>query len=334
MEKAPSIPPASTEIANVWSSYMNDSMAVCVLQHFLDKTEDAEVRSVLEYALQLAQKHMQTVTNLLHQEQAAIPQGFTDRDAAIKAPRLFTDIFYLYYIQNMGKIGMTVYSLALAHSFRQDIVAFYTECLESSAELFNRASRIMLSKGVMVRPPFIPLPKQTAFVQKQSFFTGWFGERRPLHAIEIANLYINMQRNILGASLLTGFSQTAQSTEVREFMVRGKKIAAKHSEIFGSVLTESELPASNTWSIQPTESTEPPFSDKLMMYHTVSLIASGIGHYGTGLATSTRRDLSTHYTRLTAEIVSYAEDGANIMINNGWMEEPPLAANRRELSQV
>ncbi|WP_419158854.1 DUF3231 family protein [Rossellomorea sp. BNER] len=29
----------------------------------------------------------------------------------------------------------------------------------------------------------------------------------------------------------------------------------------------------------------------------------------------------------------YSEDGANIMIDNGWMEQPPLAADRDELAK-
>lgn len=70
------------------------------------------------------------------------------------------------------------------------------------------------------------------------------------------------------------------------------------------------------------------------MFHTTALIASGIGHYGTGLATSSRRDLSVQYTRLSAENARYAEDGANIMIENGWMEQPPLAADRDALANV
>ena len=33
------------------------------------------------------------------------------------------------------------------------------------------------------------------------------------------------------------------------------------------------------------------------------------------------------------EIALYAEDGANIMIKHGWMEEPPQADNRDKLIQ-
>ncbi|WP_397428635.1 DUF3231 family protein [Priestia koreensis] len=39
------------------------------------------------------------------------------------------------------------------------------------------------------------------------------------------------------------------------------------------------------------------------------------------------------YTRLCAEIINYAADGAHMMIENGWMEQPPQAADRRKLAE-
>jgi hypothetical protein len=82
-----------------------------------------------------------------------------------------------------------------------------------------------------------------------------------------------------------------------------------------------------------TNSTVSPFSDKLMMFHIAGLIASGIAQYGISISVSPRRDIGVMYTRLMAEIAKYSEDGANIMINNGWMEEPPKAADRDELAK-
>jgi hypothetical protein len=324
----------SGEIASLWSSYMNDSMSVCVIQYFLEKVEDTEVRPVLEYALSLAQKHIQKVTEIFNKEQYPIPHGFTNEDVNLSTPRLYSDTFMLIYIQNMGKIGMNGYSMALANTFREDVMTFYKECLATSSALFEMASKVMLSKGTMVRAPRISIPSMIDFVKKQSFLTGWFGERRPLSAVEVGNLFFNIQRNALGRSLLMGFGQVAESKEVREFMARGKEISSKHIEIFGSVLTKNDLPTPSTWDATPTNSITSPFSDKLMMFHVVALIAAGIGHYAAGMATSMRRDLSVHYVRLTAEISAYAEDGANIMIENGWLEQPPLASDREALANA
>ncbi|MGG7618985.1 DUF3231 family protein [Bacillus coreaensis] len=68
------------------------------------------------------------------------------------------------------------------------------------------------------------------------------------------------------------------------------------------------------------------------MFYVQSLNSIGIAHYGRGLSLSPRRDLGADYVRLTAETLHYAEDGMNIMIENGWLEKPPQATASDQLS--
>lgn len=70
-----------------------------------------------------------------------------------------------------------------------------------------------------------------------------------------------------------------------------------------------------------------------MMVLTSSLIASGIGQYGMSMSLSPRHDIAVQYSRLMVEIANYANDGASIMIENGWMEQPPMAADRKGLAK-
>ncbi|SPF33629.1 hypothetical protein SBF1_1230005 [Candidatus Desulfosporosinus infrequens] len=39
------------------------------------------------------------------------------------------------------------------------------------------------------------------------------------------------------------------------------------------------------------------------------------------------------YSRIIAELVLYAKDDADLMIEFGWLERVPEAANRKELKQ-
>jgi hypothetical protein len=324
----------AAEVSNLWNSYMNDSMAKCVLKHFLSKVEDIEVRPLIQYALELAQNHVHTVTEILKNEKHPIPHGFTDEDLDAAAPRLFTDIFFLLYLHNMSSNGLKAYSLALSLVTRPDIVEFYSECLASSKELNVRASQIMLSKGIYSRSPFIPTPEKVEFIAKQSYLEGLFEGTRPLDAVEITNIYSCLLSNILGKVLLTGFCQVAESQKVREYMYRGIKIAVKHIETFGSLLKKDNLPSLRTWDSEVTVSKVPPFSDKLMMFHTRILSSAGIANYGVSMSTSMRHDLGVNYGRLMAEFGHYGDDGLNLMINNKWLEQPPLAADRKELANI
>jgi hypothetical protein len=326
----------SAEIAQIWGSYMNDNLSSCILKYFLEKVEDNEIRPVIEYALELSQARLQKLTNFFDKENCPVPYGFTDEDVNTNAPRLYSDIYFLQYVQSMGMLGMNEYSMSVNFSTRSDIYSFFSEGLKEYNELHKRATDILLSKGLYVRPPYIPTPREQEvdFVKKQSFLTGWLGERRPLTTLEIANLHANIQRNSLGVGTLTGFSQVAKSKEVGQYMARGIGIASKHIKVFSSVLSEGNISAPMGSDTMVTDSTEAPFSDKLMMFHTTAMIALGIGYYGNSMAKSPRRDVASHYARLTAEIGLYSEDGANLMIKNGWLEEPPRMVDRNELVKV
>ncbi|AGK55963.1 DUF3231 family protein [Bacillus sp. 1NLA3E] len=186
-------------------------------------------------------------------------------------------------------------------------------------------TEILLNKGLSIRPPYITPQHQVEFVKKQSFLSGWFGEKRPLVALEISHLATNIQTNAMGRALAIGFAQTAKTADVRDYMVRVKEIAKKHIEIFHATLTEESLPAPMTWDSDILDSTKPPFSDKLMMYHICLMYITGIGNYGTALSQSIRKDLIQKYTRLISEVGLLAEDGANLTIKHGWMECPPQA---------
>ncbi|WP_019414540.1 DUF3231 family protein [Paenisporosarcina sp. TG20] len=323
----------SAEIASLWTSYQQDSLSICTIEFFLLNIKDREISTILKHALKLSQAHIQKLEAFFQKEEYPIPHGFSlEEDVNLESPRLFADDFYLFYIQNMGKIGMEGNTIALCNSARLDISEYYTECLNESSKLYNMSTGVMLSKGLFIRSPYIPKPKMVEYVQKQSYLAGKIN-RRPLNVIETSNIYFNLIQNQLGRTLAMGFSQVAKSQSVRDYMIRGMDISDKQVEVFGSILSEDHLPSASSWSTLPTDSTVAAFSDKLLMAHFNALNAAGIGHYGRSLSQSPRRDLGAHYIRLMAEIVKFAEDGANIMIDNSWLEQPPLAADRNKLAK-
>jgi hypothetical protein len=112
------------------------------------------------------------------------------------------------------------------------------------------------------------------------------------------------------------------------------EIASKAMEVFQSEFSREHLPTPTSWDTEVLDSQEAPFTDKLMMYHAGVATAASLGNYGGAVALSMRRDLVTHYTRLMSEAAQYAEDSAQLMIEQGWMEQPPQADNRTELMRV
>ncbi|HLO11803.1 MAG TPA: DUF3231 family protein [Pseudoneobacillus sp.] len=335
MENDHNVRLTSAELSNLWTQFMNDSMAACVLTHFLKHVEDKEIREILLFASDLSHSHLPIIKRFFTQENYPIPVGFTTSDDVyLDAPPLFTDIFMIIYMYVMTLHGLTGYAGGLSTSVREDQITYFTKCNSETMELYARVVKVMLNKGIVSRAPFINPPKGVDFVKKQSFLTGWFGKRRPLNAIEISGICYNTQKTSVKAVLEMGFSQVATSKELRQYFHRGANICEKQFETLNNLLSANHLPAPRKWTSEVTNSTVPPFSDKLMLFHIVSLISTAVGYLGAGLAISQRRDLSAIYELLIAEIGLYAEDGANLLIENGWLEQPPMADDRDKLANI
>ncbi|MFB3162595.1 DUF3231 family protein [Neobacillus sp. 179-J 1A1 HS] len=323
----------AAELSYLWTSYLADSMSVCVLKYFLVHIVDKEIKALITYALELSQKHVEFIREIFTKEKIQIPQGFTEQDVNFLAKRLFSDIFYLRYIRNMSKGGLVTYGRVLQNVYRQDIRSFYGECLTDTLELDSKAAMILLEKGLAMRPPVIPYPKKLEFVHKQSFILEGLGRREALTGTEVTNLYANVLTNRLGVAIAMAFSQVAKSNKVRKYFIRGKDVSLKHIKVLSSYLEMDSLSIPMGFEQEVTDSTESPFSDKLMMFHFNLMIYAGVGNYGIAISESQRTDLVVDYSRFNIEVLKLSEDGANLMIQNEWLEQPPLAANRRDLAK-
>lgn len=320
----------AAELSYLWATYIADSMSICVFRHFLENIEDKDIKSVIIHAMKLSEEHVNFIRDIYLMENIRIPRGFTEEDVNLNAKRLFSDTFYLYYLRNMSKGGLATHGRVLQNIYRADIRTFYNACLTDTIELDNSITSLLLEKGISVRPPVIPYPEKLEFVHKQSFILEGLSRRRVLTGTEVTNLYANIQTNHTGFCLAMAFSQVAKNETVRKYFSRGKEIAKKHVKALGSYLEMASLPTPMSSDHEVSESTEAPFSDKLMMFNFSLMIYAGIGNYGISISESQRSDLVADYLRLNGEVLKFSEDGANIMIANEWLEQPPMSADRND----
>jgi len=325
----------SAEISVLWATYMHYSMLACVFRYF-EKVEadESDIRPLMSETLGLSEKRIARVAEIFNKENITIPIGFTEKDVNLEAPRLFTDSYHLYYLRNMCRVGLTMNIFNLNISTRSDIIDFYNKSIATTTDLSNKVINVMLSKGILPRHPYIPISDQRDITRRTSFLGGLIGEKRPLLGLEITHLYANALINHIGRVLLTGFAQVAKSEKVRDYLIEGTKISDSLIEDFTSILREDGIPTPLPWDAGITDSTIAPFSDKLMMFHLTLLTAAGVGVYGVSLAASPRKDLGAKYAQLIANVGSYTLKGATIMVENGWMEEPPQGYKSEEASKV
>lgn len=322
----------ASEIANIWSQFQNDTMAICIYNYLINTTEDAAIREVLEFALSLAKKHIGTIKEYFIAEKFPIPHGFTEDDVDINAPKLYSDEFCLTYTYIMCVYGLAGYAAALSTNIRRDIRDYFVECQDETMELFNRSLDLMLSKGIVSRPPYINPPENYEFVQSKHYMKGILGGERPLNSIEISNVHWDLKKLQVEKALCISFAQVAKNEEVKKFFWRGVELEGKQIEILGSVLSLSHLPSPKSEESEITSSTIAPFSDRLMMFHKMIISSATMGLFGSAVATSQRLDLGMHYSRFSMELADYMVDGFKIMIKHKWAEQVPLSDDRKHLA--
>jgi hypothetical protein len=321
----------ASELGFVWLSYMADSMACQLLTYLHHVAEDVQIKEVLAYALHLSQKHVQRAGAFLQEAGYPKPIGFTEEDVRLEAPRLFSDGFVLLFLSHMGGMGAAVYGKALSAVAKDDIHQFYMEALASSAELCTRTKKLLLEKGLFPRSPYLPPQKHEDMVDDRRFLAGLFGDIRPLTALEVSNISYNMQSIEIVKTLQIAFAQVAEHEKVKALFLRGKQICMKQGDRMQNIFKKEELPLTLPRDLYVTNSTIAPFSDKLMMFVCSLLIGAGLEQYAFSLSTTIRRDIGLRYDELLVEMQKFSEDAAELMVEQHWLEQPPLAADRKSL---
>ncbi|USK68486.1 DUF3231 family protein [Peribacillus asahii] len=321
-------PFTSVEIGKLWVTYMGNSMASQILPYFLQHCEDEYIRTLLENGLALSKDFTQRIEKFLKKENFPIPVGFSKDDVNLGAPRLYEDEFYVQYLKYTAKAGLSIYSVAIPLVIREDIREFFVYANKCTDILLGQINNVLFEKKLIVKPPSIPTPEKPEFVNKQSYLNGWFGDVRPLHAMEIVHLYDNIENNITSKALLLGFYQTVKDEKIKSLFKKGLEMTDKAVKQCIEKLHSENLPTPSYIDHLVTTSDYPPFSDKIMLSHKLDMFSMKIRSFGNSLAVNGRRDIGALYVRNMTNVGVFVDDAANILIDKGWLESPPKAFDR------
>lgn len=197
-------------------------MSKSVSLYFLEKCKDTDIR-LIEYDLSIITKNLQEIEDIFNSVNFLLPIGLTEEDVHEDAGKLYSDVFMLHYVKIKSKFELINYCSSRSLCAREDVIKHFNSCIDSELDISNRADDILLSKGLFIRSPYIPIPERVEFVKKQSFMDGFVGDERPMQSREIGFAFINTQTNALGEALLMGFSQVAKDKKVQGFMSIGKE---------------------------------------------------------------------------------------------------------------
>jgi hypothetical protein len=321
----------SAEMGKLWATYMGNSMSSCIIRYYLQHVEDRDIKTLLENALKLTSEFMSTIKDIFDRENFPIPKGFGDEDVNLGAPRLFEDSYYVHYLKYAGKAGLSIYQVGIPLLYRKDVKEFFMYCMESTLVLMDQIKEILMHKGLIIKPPLIPVPEKVEFVQ-QDFLNGFLGHVRPLHALEIAHFYDNIENNVTSKALIMAFAQVAKDEKVRKLFERGTELTSTNIEHYMQKLHDENLPSPSFLDDLVTDSTFAPFSDKLMLFHKMDMFSMKLRAFGNSVAVNGRHDVGALYTKSLLKISLFVEDAAKLMVEKGWMEQPPYAAVRGKLN--
>ncbi|CAG7617455.1 hypothetical protein PAECIP111802_00410 [Paenibacillus allorhizosphaerae] len=314
--------------------YMNETASLYMNKFLLQNLNDDDIRAIYEYAVHLGEQHVEKIQSFFESESYPIPEAFTEQDVSTKAPKMFSDPLALHYLNIMSIHGCHGYSGAITTSSRKDVREYFSECLASSVKLCNWTKDLLIDKGIYFRPPAITPPERPEFVQSKSFVAGLIGEKRPLTCIEITDILFNLKKSILAKAVLVAFHQVGKSSIVKRFLLEAIEVKEKHIETFAATLDDDNLPAPPTLESEITDTMLSPFSDRLMMFQVGFLFSSAMVYYGSGLASSPRKDLVAKYMMAIGDDMKVSANWLRVMTDHGWMEQPPLTENRKALAMA
>ncbi|WP_010098450.1 DUF3231 family protein [Ornithinibacillus scapharcae] len=323
----------SAEIGTLWLEYVNGTAVDTINRYMISIIEDQDIKDLFEDAINVFSSQKNQIVQFIKEEGFPVPIGFTESDLNKNAKRLFSDIFCLHYLNIMTLHGLLGHSTSLSSSVRRDLRQFYDSCSNDGMSMYHRTVELLLDKGHFQRDPYFFPDQLPEFVSGQQFIDGYFFDKRPLASTEIIALSLNVKKKILEKSLSIGFSQVTHSKEVRKFLESAQNASDQQIQSLSKILKADNLPVPMSWETEVTNSQESPFSDKLMLYHIGFLLQTAQSFHGAGLASAMRIDLVTTYEKIILKNLTITKEWFNLMTKNKWLEQPPLAPDRKEIAK-
>lgn len=327
-------PISSSEIGTLWLTYQEKALIIRFLEYFLEKSNEQEARNILGGLWQNLDFYIKKMENIFQEEGITVPVAFTKEDVNLEAPKLYDNGFDILMLRVFKELSMGMYTINMNMSYREDIITLYKDLTEMTQSTYRIATYYLLDKGLLAASPNVTHPKETEFVKGKSYLNGFnpFKHPRALSDIELGILHQGIESNSIGMQLITGFAQVANNKKVQKYFIKGKEIAKKQIETYTGILLKNDMQPSVRIGSHVTQSQVAPFSDKLMMYCVYLLNGFGLVGGSFGTVFTLRNDISVKTAMVAKDIFLYTNEGIDLMIKNGWMEEPPQTEDRAKLT--
>ncbi|WP_102264709.1 DUF3231 family protein [Mesobacillus jeotgali] len=320
----------STEISNIWSSYLKSSMELRFFQYFNATAEGPEVKNIVGKMVEYSQKSLEDLKDIFIKENLTIPLGFTEKDVRLDADKVFSDTFILYICHDITMLSLSTYPAAFPDCTRKDVRNFFQNAIEFTIQMQNEITELMLSQGVFLKSPQIAMDHTIDLVDEMKYLNGLFGGSRPVNAAEIANLSRIIHRARFSKMILVTFSKLASDKNVKQHFSKGTVALEKVLYSLQEVLEKENIPISASGDYNILDTKESPFSDKLMLF----FVNTCLGMFcfimiNQAMTSSLRTDIVTKFTVISNQMKKFYGKGLLLTITEKWLEQPPQVFDRK-----
>ena len=321
----------SGEYGIVWQAYMDKVLFQQLFTCFAHSTIEPQAKRILEEYTSQNTRLVDALKLILQKEQMSVPLAFTSEDIDLNAPKLFDDLFHIAFLRLMAKTTLGSNAFNLSMSYREDVRGYFSNALKFSDAIYNTCTKYIKALGILPHPPYMAAPKGTQFVQESKFLKGVLtGNKRPLSAMEVSFLFSVIKANNVGVTMMKGFAQVAKDKQVAEYFTRGEQLAQSIADDITEVMMQNNVYPRLPWSFTLSDSKTAQFSDKFMMGVSEVLTGLGIAGKAANASTGMRSDLVLKMGMSTVKVLNFGSDGLKLMIDRGWLEEPPLVEKSYE----
>ncbi|WP_079506061.1 DUF3231 family protein [Mesobacillus jeotgali] len=320
----------STEISNIWSSYLKSSMELRFYQYFYETTHDMEVKTIVEKMVVFSEKSLNDLKDIFLKENLTVPLGFTEKDVRLDVEKVFSDTFILYICHDISMLSLITYPSALPDCTRKDTIDYFQGAIQFTLQLQKEITNLMLQKGIFLKSPQVAMDHTIDMAGEIKYLNGLFGGSRPVNAAEIANLSRILHRARFSKMVLLSFSKLASDKEVKQHFSKGVVALNKVLDTLEDTFNKENIPYSASGDFNFFEVKNSPFSDKLMLF----FVNTCLGMFcfimiNQALTSSLRSDIVTKFTVISNLMKKFYGKGLLLTITEKWLEQPPQVFNRK-----
>ncbi|MCM3690380.1 DUF3231 family protein [Neobacillus niacini] len=320
----------ATEVSNIWSSFLMNSMQQRLLEYFSASIDDSKIKEVIEKMLTQSQDNINELNEIFAKENLNAPHGFTEEDIRVNAPKVFSNTFIVQFAFDLTHLMMSTYPIALTDCTRNDVRDHFQENIAFSVKIQNEIKDLMLSKGIYLKPPQVAIDSEVEFADSFMYFNGFFGGSRPLNVAEIANVSRIIYRAQFSKMVFVTFSKLAHTKELKQHFGKGRDGIQKVLDLLQEVLEKENIPIAASGDYQISNVEISPFSDKLMLFFVNTCL--GIFCFtmiNQAMASSLRTDIVTKLGKISDDMKKFYGMGLLLAIKEKWFEQPPQSIDRK-----